>query len=327
MTTPTKGMEYVDVHKKWRYEAWHFTPWLAANLDVLSEVLGVKLELVQREAAVGPFFCDILAREVGSGEKVAIENQLELADHSHLGQLLTYAAGLDARVGIWVAPEFLYEHAEALHRLNKWTRDGLRFYAVKVKVMVTNSGNALEPRLCPVVTPDGWNKEITLPPGAVDSRKLQFHAFFQPITDKLCGDGFADKAILLFGMTGRRFPSGHPGVWYAASLESNSGAWVTLHIGTKRNDLTKRVFDKLMQHKEDIEARIATGPGQEWHWHKYPAYAFSSINIRRDGSIDDPPEKLEETRKWMLCMLPKLKEVFGPLVEDILKDLQGKSDS
>ena len=36
----------------------------------------------------------------------------------HLGQLLTYAAGLDARIAVWVAPEFLYEHAEALHRLS-----------------------------------------------------------------------------------------------------------------------------------------------------------------------------------------------------------------
>ena len=134
MTTPTEGMEYVDVHKKWQLEALDFTPWLAENLKMLSGALELELELVQREAPVGPFFCDILAKELGSGVQVAIENQLELTDHSHLGQLLTYAAGLDARIAVWVAPDFQYEHAEALHRLNKWTRDGPKFYGVKVSV-------------------------------------------------------------------------------------------------------------------------------------------------------------------------------------------------
>ena len=316
MTTPTEGMEYVDVHKRWRYEDRHFTPWLADNLHMLGGALGMNLKLVQTEKPVGPFACDILAKELGSGERVAIENQLELTDHSHLGQLLTYAAGLNAGIAVWVAPDFQYEHAEALHRLNKWTRDGRRFYGVKV--MVLNTGNVLEPRLCPVVTPDGWNQEITLPPGAVDSRKLQFRAFFQPIIDKLLGSGFADKAIFLFGMTARRFPSGHPDVWYAASLV-NSGAWVTLHIQAEKGP--NCVFRKLMQDKAAIEKCIAaTHPGQEWHWFEHLPYTFSSINIRRDGSIDDPPEKLEETRAWMLALLLRFKEVFEPRVQDMLKE-------
>ena len=119
MTTPDEGMEYVDVHERWRYEDRHFTPWLADNLHMLGGALGMNLKLVQTEKPVGPFFCDILAKERGSGVQVAIENQLEWTDHSHLGQLLTYAAGLDARIAVWVAPDFQYEHAKALHRLNK----------------------------------------------------------------------------------------------------------------------------------------------------------------------------------------------------------------
>ena len=46
--------------------------------------------------------------------------------------------------------------------------------------------------------------------------------------------------------------------------------------------------------------------------------SFCSINIRTDGAIDDPPEKRDEIRAWMLDLLPKFKEVFDPRVEDIL---------
>ena len=323
MTTPDEGIEYVDVHKKWRYEDRDFTPWLAENLDMLSDALGgVKLKRVQTEAPVGPFSCDIVAKEVGSNVKVAIENQLEWSDHTHLGQLLTYAAGLDARIAVWVAPDFQYEHAEALHRLNKWTRDERKFYGVKV--MVLNTGNALEPRLDPVVTPDGWNKDITQPRGTVDPRKQQFNVFFQPLVDRLLRDGFTDRAIKKFGSNDRQFASRlDAGIGYRASLEGNNDAWVTLHIQAEDKELTKRVFDELMKNKRTIEARI---PDQEWDWRRKNQFTFSSISLRRDGSIDDPPEKLEKTRAWMLEMLPRLKDMFDQPAASMLKEMRSNSD-
>ena len=321
MTAPEHGIEYLDVRNMWKDEAIDFTPWLADHLDMLNDALGVTLELVQKEKPVGPFYCDILAREVGSGVKAAIENQLALTDHSHLGQLLTYAAGLDSLIAVWVAPDFLYEHAKALHRLNKSTRDEFRFYGVKVTLQ--RSGDAPPvPCLRPVVTPAGWNEDLSLPQGTVDPRKQQFHAFFQPIIDTLFKARFADKATQYFGNTGRIFPSQvNPDIGYAASLENDNSAWVTLQIRTE-DKLDKRVFDALKKEKTNIEACISE---QEWHWHRHPAFSFSSINIRRDGSIDDPPKKLEETRAWMLDMLPKFKTVFERRVASILKELGSES--
>ena len=325
MTTPEEGTDYLDVRSRWQNEAWHFTPWLAKNLGLLSAALETKLQLVQIERPVGPFFCDILAKEVDTGEKVAIENQLEWTDHTHLTQLLTYAAGLDARIAVWVAPEFRYEHAEALHWLNKWTHDGLRFYGVKVMLQRTGNGPP-EPRLLPVVTPDCWKKDITQPQGATMSpRSQQFRAFYQPLIAELCGAGFADKAINHHNDTGRRFPSRrNPGIWYAASLESDNDAWVTLHIETKDKALTKRIFDELVRDKEAIEASI--GADQEWHWFRHDSFFFSSINVRWDGTIDDPHEKLDETRVWMLDLLPRFKGFFDPYAETKLEELQGKSE-
>src|SRR5690242_497792 len=44
----------------WPTEAHHFTPWLLENGDLLSEVLGMDIELESREYKVGKFSLDII---------------------------------------------------------------------------------------------------------------------------------------------------------------------------------------------------------------------------------------------------------------------------
>ena len=208
MGKPELGrVETVDVQTVWPREDDDFTPWLAKNLHLLGEAINMKLELLQPEARVGPYYLDILAKEVDRGVKVAIENQYGTTDMTHLGQLLIYAAGEDAGIAIWVAAEFGYEHAQALHRLNEWTRDGIDFYGVKVEVL--KIGDSLPaPVFRQVVYPGGWNKDITLQSGAMSAVARKFHDFFQPLIGELMQTGFADKPPRQrFGHTGRYFPS------------------------------------------------------------------------------------------------------------------------
>ena len=149
-------LEVVDVRDVWTDEAQDFTPWLADNLGLLGEALGLELIGVQREAQVDGFSLDILAADE-NGALVAIENQLEETDHKHLGQLLTYAAGYGARTLIWITPCFKDAHRVALDWLNCWTPKEIAVYGVEVSVVCT--GNSRETKFVPVVTPNSVNVE------------------------------------------------------------------------------------------------------------------------------------------------------------------------
>jgi len=119
----------------WPNEASVFTPWLAGNIDHLSDAIGVPLELTGQEVPVATFSADILARNTLDGSVVLIENQLERTDHTHLGQIMTYLAGLEAQTVVWIAPDFREPHLSAIRWLNEHTADGFSFFAVKLRVV------------------------------------------------------------------------------------------------------------------------------------------------------------------------------------------------
>src|SRR5262249_61031792 len=132
-------LERVELRNIWISEASDFTPWLARkeNLDILGETLGIDLELEAQERPVGPFRADILCKDIRTNRWVLIENQLERTDHTHLGQLLTYASGLEAVTIVWIAARFTEKHRSTLDWLNKITDDRFRFFG-------------LEEELCPI---------------------------------------------------------------------------------------------------------------------------------------------------------------------------------
>ena len=147
----------VNLREAWAHEAHHFTPWLAENLDRLSEGLGIDLELEGTEVQVGPYFADIVAQHGDS--RVLIENQLEDANLQHLGQVLAYLAGLDAQIVVWVAKEFAEPHLSAIRWLNEHTVDPFAFFAVRVRV-VRIGDSALAPVLDVLERPNEWDRQV-----------------------------------------------------------------------------------------------------------------------------------------------------------------------
>ena len=91
-------LENVELREVWESESSDFTPWLAKeeNIQVLGKQIGLDLEVEEVEKNVGRFRADILCKDINTDNWVLIENQLEKTNHAHLGQLLTYATGLDA---------------------------------------------------------------------------------------------------------------------------------------------------------------------------------------------------------------------------------------
>lgn len=172
----------------WPNEARQFTPWLAHNIDHLSEVIGIPLELVGTEVAVEAFSADILARNAADNSVVLIENQLETTDHSHLGQIMTYLAGLEAQTVIWIAPSFRAPHLSAIRWLNQHTADGFSFFAVKARVVQIDD-SPLAPIFEIVEKPNDWERAIIAKarasdPGS-DLRNEMRMAFWQAYIDRV----------------------------------------------------------------------------------------------------------------------------------------------
>ena len=151
----------VQPREVWPNEAAHFTPWLAEadNVALLGEALGLELKVEAVERAVGPFRADILCKDAGTDHWVLIENQLEASDHRHLGQILTYASGLDAFTIVWIATRFTDEHRSTLDWLNEITDSAVRFFALEVELW--RIGDSVPaPKFNVVCRPNDWTRSV-----------------------------------------------------------------------------------------------------------------------------------------------------------------------
>ncbi len=155
-------LEQVDLRQVWESEDRGFTPWLAQpdNLNVLGETLGMGLAVEAIEKTVGSFRADLVCNDSSSKATVLIENQLNASDHSHLGQLLTYGAGLEAVTVIWLARNFREEHRAAVDWLNRITHEEFRFFALEIQLWRIGD-SAIAPKFSVVSMPNDWSRSAS----------------------------------------------------------------------------------------------------------------------------------------------------------------------
>ena len=312
---PLSSIETVDLRRVWPNEAVDFTPWLERNITALGDALGMDLEFSEREAPVGGYSLDILATEPHGNRRVVIENQLEKTNHDHLGKLLTYAAGYDAGVVVWLSREFTDEHRQALDWLNQRTGEDTLFFGVVVELWKIDSSRPA-PHFNLVAQPNDWRKErITGRSAAtVSERDERYRQFFQGLIDTLREKHKVTSARKAQPSNWYEFAGGRTGIRYSATWRKK-WAGMALYIDLPGGaDANLNLLERLEEHKEEIEATI----GQPLDWLRLENRRACRIAATRRGSIDDPQETLAEIRKWMVDMLLGFRDAFGPRISEEL---------
>ncbi|MDR0462706.1 MAG: DUF4268 domain-containing protein [Pseudomonadales bacterium] len=292
-------LKKVELRDIWKNEATDFTVWLAKpeNLKLLGDEIGIEIELRQREAAVGSFSVDILAQESMSDRRIVIENQLEPTDHSHLGQIITYASGYDAEILIWIVADAREEHRRAVEWLNEHADNGIHFFLVKTEVwQIDDSRRA--PKFNIVVEPNEWANVVknSSNNAELSSNSLTMLKFWQ-------------RAKVYIGSKNSNMPlmNPRPQTWYNISFGSSQYNIALLFAPTRKTigcELyikNKDIFHFLQEQKSEIEADL--GAKIEWQ----DRARNSAISIRK--KIDDVDD--EQNFEWLYQQLVKFREVFG----------------
>ena len=303
----------LSVRDVWTDEPRDFTPWLAGNLDLLGRELGMDLELMETEASVGSFSLDILARDSRARVTVVIENQLAKTDHSHLGQLLTYAAGRDAETVIWITDEFRDEHRQALDWLNQRTNDATRFFGVEMEVFKIEESPPA-PHFKVVASPNNWSKQNSrVSDPQLSPKTLKYRTFFQALIDDLRENHQFTNAKIGQPESYYFFASGHSSISYGASFVREKQVTVQLYLD-KDKERNKRLYDQLESLKSEFESELGTS----LTWERLDEAKASRIALYRAGSIEVDDAKLAETKSWMTTHLLKFKQVFGPRLAELV---------
>ncbi|EHY9871109.1 DUF4268 domain-containing protein [Vibrio vulnificus] len=308
-------LKKVPLREIWAHEALDFTPWLAENIEVLGDVVGLELELVQEEASVGSFSLDILAKDLGSAEHVIIENQFAQTDHDHLGKLLTYAAGFDASFVIWVAETIREEHRQALDWLNQRTDNQTQFFAVVVEVIkIDDSKPAFN--LKPVVFPNEWQKgkSATKSVQKVSAKSERYREYFQGLIDDLRTEHRYTSAKAGQPQNWYSFASGITGITYGANFCQGNKVRTELYIDLGDAEQNESCLNHLLESKSEIESEF----GSALSWEPIDGKRASRVAVYRDGSILDS-SALSEVKLWHIDNLLKFKLLFGSRLRQHLK--------
>jgi hypothetical protein len=278
MTGQLGKLERVDLRSIWTTEAQDFTPWLAReeNLAELGKAIGLELELVGQEQYVGPYRADILCKDSLTQAYVLVENQLAKTDHGHLGQILTYAAGLGAKTVVWVAEKFTDEHRAALDWLNEITEEEYGFFALEIELWRIGASPAA-PKFNIISKPNEWRKTVsdTAKVGGEMPERLQLYQRFW--------SAFRDFLLQRPG-TPLRSQKPPPGHWTNFAIGRSGFVLVaTASIEKQRlgaelwmspRDIDpKEAFRRLEQQKADIHRDA----GFEFEWQELPDAKGSRI--------------------------------------------------
>lgn len=300
-------LEKVNLRDVWKHEALDFTQWMAKeeNISLLLDEISISAENIKPEDNAGKFNVDISADEVETGKKIIIENQLEKTDHSHLGQLLTYASSFDACIIVWVVADVRDEHKRAIEWFNENMQSDISFFLVKTEVwQIGESKPAVKFNV--VVEPNDWakiNKNSSTYSRELTETRLNKLDFWNELID------FSQGQNVTFSLSRKARPQ-H---WYDISF-GKSGVNLVCTNNLRDNNVgvelyikdNKKLFHKLFDNKEKIEELLN---GENLRWDELPEKKASRVRMFKEGNPEDESRR-EEYFKWLLVNGQKLVDVF-----------------
>lgn len=248
-------LEEVDIRKLWKHEQYDFSEWLSKkeNIENLNDILGLTLVDISKETYVGAYRCDLFAKDETTGIKVIIENQLEMSNHDHLGKIITYASGLDAKVVVWIVKEAREEHRSAIEWLNNNTNSNINFFLIEIHAYkIGNSDNA--PMFQVIEQPNDFikNNKSTNSSDTMNKSQSQRVEFWNQFNNVLVERGKPFNV--------RKATTDH---WYNVAI-GTSDAHIDITLVNKDSVIgvelyitdNKDLFDKLYQKKDEIESNL-----------------------------------------------------------------------
>ncbi len=310
-------LERVDLRDIWETEAQHFTPWLAQedNLTILGNTIGIELELEVQEKNVGPFRADILCKDTVTNNWVLIENQLERTDHIHLGQLLTYAAGLQAVTIAWVSAQFIDEHRAALDWLNDITDDRFRFFGLEVELWRIGDSLAA-PKFNVVSKPNDWTRSVGRSARRISDEALSELQniqlkYWTSFGEFLRGAGSQIRSMKPQAQHYTNYGIGKSDLHLATTINTRENRLgVELYI---QADEAKSYFNLLRQQKDQVEAEL----GVPLDWQEQPDRKTSRISIYKENSDPTNDADWPSQHAWMADMLDRFDKTFRSRVKSL----------
>lgn len=298
-------LKEIDVRNLWQHEQYDFSKWLAKenNLEYLNDILGLTVTDINTEEYVGPFRCDIVAKDETTNDVIIIENQLEPTNHEHLGKTITYAAGLNAKYIVWIAKKAKEEHRAAIEWLNNNSSQNINFFLIEIHAYQIGESEPA-PLFKVIEQPNDFiktdkksskNNELN----KTQSERLIFwDQFNQAVTEH-------DKPFNI-----RKATTDH---WYDVALGTSS-AHIAITLVNKENKIgieihisdDKDLFDKLYNNKEAIESEF----GAELKWSRLDKRKASRIIYYINGLNFDDHSNYPDLDEKIITNVLKMRKVF-----------------
>ena len=305
-------LENIDIRSIWKNESSDFTPWLAENINRLGDVIDMDLTVIEEEKPVGVFSADIFCKDENTENNVVIENQLDISDHKHLGQLLTYATGLNAKSIVWLSSEFKDEHRAVLDKLNEITDPDINFFGIKIEaVKIGNSDIAINFKV--ISQPNEWIKTRSnfgyRCSGKLTPSKILKQDFWTHLNNKIQTRGSFLSTRKPRAQHYHTFKLGN-GKSHLSGLLNKREKYVAAEVYIPKD---QALYEALKQNKSEIEKEF----GEPLDWQDLDDSKASRIKIFKYNFNIENQDQWESNSDWLIDRVEKLYKVFSPRIKQI----------